>query len=280
MRTALFALTLLTSVFQLSAQDEQAPPRSVPSILESMKSQDFSKRSRAFDEAAEMMASDKLTPADTDRLKLGIIQLLAAENTRINVPDGERVKPATAATGCGNGTDNCEGAGDGDESDYYPSLISTVAAFNDERAIPALVGATPFGGDATRALSKFGDKAVGPILDQLKSRNALLRTSALSLAITLEGRSALVSPTRIKEMLRSALTDPVAVVRSHAVNEIACLDDRQDFVPTLEKLATTDPEHWKGREDDGVDGDQFYPVRFDARRALREIKNNERCVWR
>lgn len=56
-------------------------------------------------------------------------------------------------------------------------------------------------------------------------------------------------------MLRSALTDPVAVVRSHAVNEIACLDDRRHFVSALEKLAKTDPVHWKGHEDDGVDGD-------------------------
>ena len=68
--------------------------------------------------------------------------------------------------------------------------------------------------------------------------------------------------------------------RSHAVNEIACLDDRQDFVPVLEKLAKTDPVHWKGREHDGVDGAQFYRVRFDARRALREIQNNQPCSWR
>lgn len=81
-------------------------------------------------------------------------------------------------------------------------------------------------------------------------------------------------------MLRSALSDPDAVVRGHAVEEIACLDDRKDFVPILEKLAKTDPVHWKGREDDGVDGDQFYPVRLYARRSLREIQNNEQCLWR
>jgi hypothetical protein len=151
---------------------------------------------------------------------------------------------------------------------------------NDERAIPALVGAMPYGSDATGALLRFGNKAVGPILDQLKSRNALLRISALRMAISMEGRNESVSPPRIRGMLQSALAAPVAVVRSAAVNEIACLDDRQDFVPVLEKLAKTDPVHYKGREDDGVDGDQFYPVRFDARRALREIQNNEPCFWR
>lgn len=100
------------------------------------------------------------------------------------------------------------------------------------------------------------------------------------MAVSMRGQNESVSPLRIREMLQSPLTDPVAVVRSHAVNEIACLDDREDFVPLLEKLAKTDPVHWKGREDDGVDGDQFYPVRFDARRALGEIQNNQLCSWR
>jgi hypothetical protein len=107
-----------------------------------------------------------------------------------------------------------------------------------------------------------------------------LRASALEMAITMEGQNESVSPPRMREMIRSALTDPVAVVRSHVVNEIACRDDRQGFVPVLEKLAETDPVHWKGRADDGLDGDQFYPVRFDARRALREIQNNQPCSWR
>ena len=100
------------------------------------------------------------------------------------------------------------------------------------------------------------------------------------MAIDMEGRNESVSPPHIRKMLRFALTDPDAVVRSNAVSEIACLDDRQDFVPVLEKLAKTDPVHWRGREDDGVDGEQFYPVRFDARRALREIQNNEPCLAR
>jgi HEAT repeat protein len=278
-RAALLGFTLLISVFRLPAQQVNTAGRIVTSTVEAMKSQDSTKRSAAFEAATEMLASGKLRPDETDQLKLGIILLLVAENTRINLPDGEKVKPAATKRDCGNGTDNCEGSGEGDE-DYYPSLIATVAGFNDERAIPALVGAMPYSSDATGALLKFGEKAVEPILDQLKSRNALLRTSALSMAVTMEGRNASVSPTRIREMLRSALADPVAVVRSHAVKEISCLPDRQDFVPALDKLAKTDPVHWKGREDDGVDGDQFYPVRVDARRALREIKSNEQCVWR
>jgi len=276
MRPALFAFTLLASVVHLSAQQASVVRPTVSTTLERMKRPDLAERSKAFDDANELLASGKSTPEDIDRLKVGIIQLLIAENARTNPPDEELSKQAASTTSCGNGTDNCEC----DESEYYPSLIATVASFNDERAIPALVGAMPYASDAEGALLRFGDKAVGPILDQFKSRNALLRVSALSMAISMEGQNELVSPPRIREMLRSALADPIAVVRSHAVNEIACLYDRKEFVPVLERLAKSDPEHWQGREDDGVDGDQFYPVRLYARRALREIRNNEHCLWR
>jgi hypothetical protein len=263
MRATFLAFTVLASVVQVAAQQ----PNTVPPVsrtLEDMKSRAWTERSQAFDKASELLASGKLSPSDSDRVKLGIIQLLIAENTRANVPDNETLKHEDEV----------------DDEEYYPSLISFVVGMNDERAIPALVGAMPYASDAAGALQRFGDKAVGPILDQLKSRNALLRASVLSMAVTMEGQNAAVSQPRIREMLRAALTDPDSAVRGTAVNEIACLDDRQDFVPLLDKLAKTDPAHFKGREDDGVDGDQFYPVRFDARRALRAIQNNEPCLWR
>ncbi|MGD0179837.1 MAG: hypothetical protein ABSC15_08490 [Terriglobales bacterium] len=272
MRTALLAFAFLTSIVHPSAQ-QPSTVATISRVLQNMKSHGWTERSHAFEKASELLASGKLNPSDSDRLKLGIIQLLIAENVRANVPDDEALKQSTR-TGSGKHEDEAEG------EEYYPSLIGFVADMNDERAIPALVGAMPYASDATGALLRFGDKAVGPILDQLKSRNALLRTSALSTAITMEGQNEAVSRPRIRQMLRSALTDPVAVVRSSAVNEIACLDDRQDFVPMLEQLAKTDPVHYKGHADDGVDEDQFYPVRFDARRALREIRNNEPCLWR
>jgi len=89
-----------------------------------------------------------------------------------------------AASGsCGNGTDNCEGADESDESsDYFPRLGATVFTFNDERAIPALVGAMPWGEDVARALVGFGDKALGPVTEQLKSDSSSLRKSALDMA--------------------------------------------------------------------------------------------------
>ena len=280
MRATLLACALLASVIQSAAQQTGAAHPTAASVLDRMRSPDPAERVKAFDDADQLLASGKSASGDIDRLKVGIIELLIAENARTNLPDEDRSKQAATRAGCGNGTDNCEGSEEG-ESEYYPSLIAIVAGFDDERAIPALVGAMPYASDATGALLRFGDKAIGPILDQLKSRNALLRTSALSMAISIMGgQNKSGSGPRIREMLRSALTDPAAVVRSNAVNEIACLDDRRDFVPVLEKLAKTDPVHYKGRADDGVDGDQFYPVRFDARRALREIQSNQPCSTR
>jgi hypothetical protein len=270
MRSAFLAFTVWVFVIQLTAQQAITVP-TMPQILEGMNSSRWIERSKAFEHASEALTSGKLSPEDSERLKLGIIQLLIKENALANVPDDEQAKWAAK---------RAKGEVETEDEEYYPSLVSFVADINNERAIPALVGAMPYASDATGALLRFGGKAVGPILEQLKSRNALLRSSALEMAISMEGQDERVSPARIREMLRSALSDPDAAVRSHAVEEIACLEDRQDFVPALEKLSKADPVHWKGRKDDEVDGDQFYPVRFVARRSLREIKNNEQCLWR
>ncbi len=270
MRAIFFAVTVLVSAVTLTAQEE-SNVYSTSHMLDGMKSARWIDRSKAFEQATEALASRRLSSNDREHLKLAIIQLLITENALANIPDDDQVEWSAK---------RAKGEVETKDEEYYPSLISFVAGMNDQRAISALVGAMPYGSDATGALLRFGDKAVGPILEQLKSRTALLRTSALETAITMEGRNELVSPVHIREMLRSALNDPVAVVRSSAINEIACLDDRQDFVPVLENLAKTDPTHWKGRADDGVDGDQFYPVRLDARRALRQIQNREPCAWR
>lgn len=268
MRASLAAFSVW--LFFVPAAAQQAVP-SVSQVLAGMKSSTWVDRSKAFDEASEELASGKLSVADTDRLKLGIIQLLIKENALANVPDDEQAKWSAKAA---------KGEVEAEDEEYYPRLIRIVAEMNDERAMPSLVGAMPYSSDATGALLRFGEKAIGPILEQLKSRNALLRISALEMAITMEGQNELVSPARIREMLRFALNDPNSGVRGHAVEEIPCLEDREDFIPALEKLAKTDPVHYKGRGGDGVDGDQFYPVRFNARRALREIQNNEPCLWR
>ena len=88
----------------------------------------------------------------------------------------------------------------------------------------------------------------------------------------LKGRNDPTSRKQILELVRSALA-----VRSHAIREIDCLDERQEFIPVLEKIATDDPEKFPRKAPDGGVGNDFYPVRYDGRRVLRDIQNNKSC---
>lgn len=182
MRAFFWAFGAWVSIIQLTAQQANTVP-SVPQILDSMKQSRRIERSKAFDDASEQLASGQLSAIDTDRLKLGIIQLLIKENALANVPDDELAKSSAK---------QARRVVQTEDEEYYPNLISFIADMNDERAIPALVGAMPYGSDATGALLRFGEKAIGPILEQFKSRNALLRSSALEMAITMEGQNELV----------------------------------------------------------------------------------------
>lgn len=201
-------------------------------------------------------------PDQADPVKLGLIQLLSTENYYFieskNPPPDDHAED--------------------DVSEHYAELIDTVSSLNDDRAIPALAGAITTGGMAQRGLMQYGDKALEPVLKQLRDPDALVRASSLGMAVEfLEGHNDAKSHARARELLQASLADPGSVVRRKAVWEIDCLVDRQDFVPILEKIAKTDPQKLPGKADDGGDGDEFYPVRFDARRALRHIQNNKPC---
>lgn len=269
MRAVFVAFTVWVSVVQLMAQEASTVPP-VSQILRAMKSSRWIERSKAFEHASEALASRKLSSDDSESLKLGIIQLLIAENRLAFPPDKDMAQSAKK-------TGNDEA--DTEDEDFYPELITFVASMDDDRAIPALAGCAE--SIATEGLLKYWDKTLDPLMSELQNPNALVRANALSTIISFWGaRGDAALRTRIRQLIRNALIDPDSAVRANAVSEIACLDDRRDFVPALQKLAETDPVHYKGQEDDGVDGDQFYPVRFEARRALRTIRNNENCVWR
>jgi hypothetical protein len=117
-----------------------------------MKSSKWIDRSKAFEQASEALASERLSSNDSERLKLAIIQLLMRENAQANVPDDEQAKWSAKLA---------KGEVETEDEEYYPSLISFVADMNDERAIPALIGAMPYASVATGALLRFGDRAVG-----------------------------------------------------------------------------------------------------------------------
>jgi len=276
LQSCVVALVFVATVYPQQAKSLHSK---LPDIIHRMENGDLATREAAFDELMTAMAADKPNhaqsagPADftnrflarhpeyADRVKLGLIHLLTRENY-LFVED--KNPPA----------DYTE-----DDTEHYAQAIEVVSSLDDERTIPALVEAMTTSSMATNGLLKYGDKALGPVLDQLQNPNELVRSVALGMSITLlERRGDTASHTRIRELIRLSLADTTSVVRSSAVQGIDCLDDRQDFVPMLEKIAKTDPENYPGTEDDGVDGDKFYPVRVDARRVLRDIQNNKICT--
>ncbi|HXY23038.1 MAG TPA: HEAT repeat domain-containing protein [Candidatus Acidoferrum sp.] len=272
--------TVLGSAMVSHAQQAVFPPTSTVSVaLTRMQSKNLRTREAGFDELMTALASDEggqaqppdtaevLTrffsghPSQAEQVKVGLIRLLEKENktfiTDKSVPPGSYTE---------------------DDSEYYASVIDAVSSLNDDRTIPALVGAMTTGGMAQRGLLKYGDKALGPVLEQLKNPDALVRASALGMSITLlEARNDPESHKRTVDLIRSALADSASVVRAHAVREIGCLNERQEFVPTLENIAKTDPEKFPGKALDGGDGEEFYPVRYDAQRVLRDIQSNKTC---
>lgn len=279
-------IPMLVLSLALSANAQQESPsggKELTDILSEMKSDDMHTKVLAFKElmahvnseagsapggTQSARSSDVLNkflarhPERADAVKLGLIQLLSTENYYFI----ESKNPPA---------DSHE---EDDVSEHYAELIDAVSSLHDERAIPALTGAITTGGMAQRGLLEYGDKALVPLVEKLKSSDALVRASALGMTVALlHKHDDAASHARIRELLRSSLGDSGSVVRRKAVWEIDCLDDRQDFVPILQKLAKTDPLKLPGKADDGGDGDEFYPVRFDARRVLRHIQNNERC---
>ena len=275
MRAALFTWLLLTSVLQLCAQQTSTTYSSVSSILARMNSASRTEREKAFGEAGELLGSDTTAPKDADRLRFGIIQLLVRENTKELKQTDAKAKEGAPSKGA---SEVEEGEGE-EESDYYSVLVGFVANLNDERAIPALLGAANRGGIATRGVARFGKRALDPTLTQAKNANADLAEGALWVIRDMLEFGLVSDPEshlRIKEALRSSLGSSEFGIRVSAMGAIEYLGDRDEFVPLLKEVAEHDPVKIAGqRPDDGGDNGEFYPARFDARRLLRKIANHE-----
>jgi hypothetical protein len=263
MRIILFISVLVTATGLAPAQQMAVVHPSVSSVLDRMSHPKWTERERAFEDATDLIASGKQTPADIDRLRLGVIQLLATENN-------DKVPAADERDGEEN-------------SEYYASLIGFVANSGDERAIPSLLGATSTGGIAIRGVAQFGKKALGPTLEQVKSRDSKLASGAVFVIREMLQLGTVSDPDshlQIKNALRFALASSEFVVRLSAIGAIECLDDREEFVPMLKEVAEHDPVKLAGQQpDDGGDNGEFYPARRDARRLLRKIANHESPVF-
>jgi hypothetical protein len=277
MRFILCLFLALALSTQIKAQQPASLDSKVSAILARMDGSDLHKRQAAFNDLMALIREGqkgttesgypaalatffKQHPEQADRIKLGLIQLLKTDNADFQ---GENMPPGTYTE---------------DDTEHYATVVNVVSNLNDERAIPALVNAISTGGMAQQAIFQYGDKALAPVLEQLKSSDPLAQASALRMSFALlaeRGDSA--SQAQIRELILSYVKAPSGATRRIAVQEIGCVEDRQNFVPLLKEIAKTDPQKFRGKPLDGGDSDGFYPVRYDARRVLRDIQNKGGC---
>lgn len=182
-------------------------------------------------------------PDQADRVKLGLIDLLKADNDTFLTKKAARDMY----------TEN--------DSEHYVQAIDVVSSLNDERAIPALVGAMTTGGMATRGLLKYGEKALDPVLNQLGNPSSEMRSSAVNTGIAiLRMKNDASSHARILEMIQTAMKDAEYLVRGSALLAIEGLDDRQPLASSLRDMAEHDPFI--------VPGEVEYPLRVRAKKLL------------
>ena len=267
-------LSVLAFAIPVVAEAGQAEPldSSVSGVLARMASSDLTTREAAFDDMLTLIYegqkqnlgsghADALAnffsnhPDQADRVKLGLINLLNADNSLFM---GPKTPPGTYTEG---------------DSDHYAEVIDAVSSLTDERAIPALVGAMTTGGMATGGLLKYGQKALDPVLEKLDDPNPMVRSDAIDTAVViLLMKNDAASHARILALVKPALKDGEFLIRSSALFAIERLSDREQFVPALEELAQNDPFKLPGKADDGG---ELYPIRLQAKRLLDEIAKHE-----
>jgi hypothetical protein len=254
-----------------------------------MESHDDAVREAAFKDLQKALPEDrefffKLQTDEARRMRGAVIQLSITETKAIRTRKAEAEAAAAAAVkampAVSTTSEGSEAEGDGEEGDdedpYLNDLIAMVASFDDERAIPALAGWTTIGGGAQEGLLKYGDKALGPVLAELKNPDPDGRGSALTMALLLlEKDPGPAKQAQMKDIILVSLHDSDPNVRRGALWHVQCLDWRADFIPEIEQIAKSDPEKLPGTVLDGGDNNQFFPERYTARQILRKIRNHE-----
>jgi hypothetical protein len=172
MRLTLFTFVLLAVAPLAAAQQAGTVHPAVSSVVDRMTSAKWTERSKAFDEAAQVVNLGKETAGDVDHLRLGLIQLLATENSEMRRPNG---KARQASGSSSNKDEAADEEGAEEYSEYYADLIGFVASLGDERVIPALLGAAGTGAMATQGVARFGGKALDQVLVENKESRIYLR---------------------------------------------------------------------------------------------------------
>jgi hypothetical protein len=233
----------------------------------------------AFYDAVTLLEADKRSASEIDRLRRGLIRLLTTENDLAESPE----KLARRSTVIEDEKETSDGtlppgAWSEERTEYYAELIGSVAALDDERAIPVLLAVATSGGMAAQGVARFGTKALDAVLEQANGPDSKLAEGALFVIkqmLNLRTVHDAASLSRIKNALRTALASSDPGRRDSAVYAIEFLADREEFVPMLKQLAEHDPAKLSGQPlDDGGVGDLYF-VRYNAKRVLDSIAKHE-----
>jgi len=267
-RAGMLVLALIPFAWGYSQALQGNPTRiDTPGILKQMTAPRWTVRSQAFSDARSLLSAGGSSGSDAEKLRLGIINLLVLENVRSRATDHSDIPEPDADAGSGEA-----------RSDYYATLIETVADLGDERAIPALLSAAGSGGFATRGVARFGTRAIDLVVRQVRGPDLRLAADALwvirdMLAFhTVKDRESLA---RLKETLRFAVASPDSHVRKCALYAIEYLGDREEFMPILTEIAANDPAKINPLALANPNAGGFYPVRHQASLLLNKIKNHE-----
>jgi hypothetical protein len=266
MRVTLWSFLSAIAISTCRSEQSASIDDRIAAAVTSMQSASMATRHAAFDDLIQIVSDGKqlgpdpayapmlgvflrLHPDKTDSITLGLISLLKAD-------DDAFVSTKTAR---GTYTEN--------DTEHWARAIDIVSCLNDERTIPALVGAMTNGGGSCKGLLKYGQRALGPVRSKLRDPNPLVRSHAVSMATAiLRLKDDFDSHAQTLDIIRAAIADPEFLVRSSAVSAIEGLADRARFVPALQEILEHDPFI--------VPGQTKYPLRMRGAKLLQEIANH------
>ncbi len=208
MRVAIVEISVFVMSAVCRAQQPAASDDRLTMALAQMANKDLATRNAGFDDFVKVLTEGRQPgfgaryssflarflashPEQADRVTLGLINLLQSyDDTFMD----RRTAPGTY-------TEN--------DTEHWAQAIDMVASLDDDRAIPALVGAMTTGGMASAAVGKYGQKALGRVLSQLNNPDPLVRSTAVSTAITiLRMKNDPGSQAQILGLLRTAISRP------------------------------------------------------------------------
>ncbi len=272
-----FTLWLCVAVIAIPladyAQQSVSLDSRITAILVRMASRDMATRHAGLDDLIGMISEGQKLDFDpeyptvlatflaghtdqADRVKLGLINLLQADD---NAFMDRKTAPGTYTE---------------DDSEHWAAAIDLVSCLNDERTIPALVGAMTAGGGSCKGLLNYGQKPLGPVLSKLNDPDPLVRSTAVGMGITiLRMNDDAASQAQILSLIRTAIRDKEFLIRSAALYQIDNLSDQkqfapalQEFVPALQEMAQRDPFT--------IPGEARYPLRDRVKKLLDKIANH------